>query len=72
MSYAEGGLDWAKWIAAALEEAGYRVRLDAWDVVPGTYTTSGRGDAAPLPRLPVRSLSGGLMGGVTISNPGSC
>lgn len=37
MSCAEDGLPWAEWIAGALEAAGYRARLGAWDVVPGTH-----------------------------------
>ncbi|MCL9793562.1 tetratricopeptide repeat protein [Frankia sp. AgKG'84/4] len=40
MSCAEDGLGWAEWIAATLEDAGLRVRLGAWDVVPGTHRPS--------------------------------
>jgi WD40 repeat protein len=35
VSYAEHDQDWAAWIAWVIEEAGYRVRIKAWDSVAG-------------------------------------
>ncbi|OHV50352.1 TIR domain-containing protein [Pseudofrankia sp. BMG5.36] len=37
VTYAAGDVIWAEWIAWQLEDAGYRVLLEAWDGVPGTY-----------------------------------
>ncbi|CAO5167023.1 Tetratricopeptide repeat/TIR domain-containing protein [Frankia sp. AiPs1] len=39
VSHAPDGREWAAWIAWGLEEAGFRVRLDSWDVVAGTNRT---------------------------------
>jgi len=36
LSYAPADLPWAEWIADALEANGYRIKLEAWHVVPGT------------------------------------
>jgi hypothetical protein len=36
ISYSPVDEGWASWIAWALEEAGYRTVLQAWDFVPGT------------------------------------
>lgn len=35
VSYNKTDKDWAKWIAGTLEENGYTVYLQAWDIVPG-------------------------------------
>ena len=35
VSYNKDNKDWAKWIAGTLEENGYTVYLQAWDIVPG-------------------------------------
>lgn len=35
VSYNKDNKDWAKWIAGTLEENGYTVFLQAWDIVPG-------------------------------------
>ncbi len=35
VSYNKNNKDWAKWIAGTLEENGYTVYLQAWDIVPG-------------------------------------
>jgi len=36
ISYARRDRQWAEWIAWSLEAAGYRVLIQAWDMVPGT------------------------------------
>lgn len=35
ISYVEPDQSWAEWIAWQLEGAGYKVMLDAWDIIPG-------------------------------------
>jgi hypothetical protein len=39
LSYTKGDRAWAEWVAWQLEDAGYRVLLQAWDFVPGTHWT---------------------------------
>lgn len=36
VSYTQADRAWAVWIAWVLEEAGYRVLIQAWDFVPGS------------------------------------
>jgi hypothetical protein len=36
VSYTEEDLEWAEWVAWQLEDAGYSVLFQAWDMVPGT------------------------------------
>ena len=36
VSYTQSDQAWAEWIAWNLEQAGYRVLIQAWDMVPGT------------------------------------
>jgi tetratricopeptide (TPR) repeat protein len=36
VSYTGADRQWAEWISQVLEVAGYRVRVQAWDLVPGT------------------------------------
>ena len=36
VSYNKNDAVWAKWIAGTLERSGYSVRLQAWDIEPGT------------------------------------
>lgn len=36
VSYTRADRSWAEWIAWVLEEAGYTVRIQAWDFLPGT------------------------------------
>jgi hypothetical protein len=40
VSYTRVDLGWAEWIAWQLEDAGYRVFLQAWDFVPGSHWTA--------------------------------
>ena len=35
ISYNKDNKDWAKWIGGTLEENGYSVYLQAWDIAPG-------------------------------------
>lgn len=39
VSYTQADQSWAEWVAWILEEAGYRVLMQAWDFVPGTNWT---------------------------------
>ncbi|EFC82585.1 NB-ARC domain protein [Parafrankia sp. EUN1f] len=39
VSYAESDVQWAEWVAWQVEAIGYRVLLQAWDMVPGTHWT---------------------------------
>ncbi|WP_239342315.1 toll/interleukin-1 receptor domain-containing protein, partial [Frankia sp. CiP3] len=36
LSYAAEDRPWAEWLAWQLEAAGYRVLIEAWDLVPGS------------------------------------
>ena len=36
LSYTQADKAWAEWIAWDLEEAGYKVRVQTWDFVPGS------------------------------------
>jgi hypothetical protein len=40
ISYATADQTWAEWVAWQLEEAGYRVLIQKWDLVPGAQWTS--------------------------------
>src|SRR5215472_19185386 len=39
VSYTQADRAWAEWIAWQLEEDGYRVLIQAWDMVPGSDWT---------------------------------
>jgi len=41
VSYAQADRGWAEWIAWTLEDAGFRVLIQAWDFVPGSNWVSG-------------------------------
>ncbi|MCK9904835.1 toll/interleukin-1 receptor domain-containing protein [Frankia sp. Cpl3] len=41
VSYTQTDRPWAEWIAWTLEEAGYRVLIQAWDLVPGSNWVTG-------------------------------
>ena len=41
VSYTQADRAWAVWVAWVLEEAGYRVLVQAWDFVPGGNWTHG-------------------------------
>ena len=36
VSYTQADRGWAEWVAWQLEQDGYRVLIQAWDMVPGT------------------------------------
>jgi hypothetical protein len=46
VSYTQADQAWAVWAAWALEEAGYRVLIQAWDFVPGSNWIKGMQDGA--------------------------
>ncbi|SQD95023.1 hypothetical protein FMEAI12_2900014 [Parafrankia sp. Ea1.12] len=41
VSYTQTDRPWAEWIAWTLEDAGYRVLIQAWDFVPGSNWVTG-------------------------------
>ncbi|EFC83388.1 toll/interleukin-1 receptor domain-containing protein [Parafrankia sp. EUN1f] len=41
VSYADSDKPWAEWVAWHLEDVGYRVHIEAWDVVAGTHRPAG-------------------------------
>ncbi|MEU4448502.1 FxSxx-COOH system tetratricopeptide repeat protein [Actinosynnema sp. NPDC050801] len=41
VSYTQDDRAWAEWVAWELEEAGYRVLVQAWDMVPGSNWVNG-------------------------------
>lgn len=41
LSYTQADRQWAEWVAWQLEEAGYRVLVQAWDFIPGTNWQAG-------------------------------
>jgi pimeloyl-ACP methyl ester carboxylesterase len=41
ISYSRADLAWAEWVAWQLENAGYRVHFQEWDLVPGTHQMTG-------------------------------
>ncbi|SNQ48130.1 conserved hypothetical protein [Frankia canadensis] len=65
VSCAEDGRGWAKWITATLEEAGYLVRLDAWDVVPGTHLPSWLNEVTQQARRTIAVVSDGYLDSAT-------
>jgi hypothetical protein len=46
VSYTQADQAWAVWVAWVLEEAGYRVLIQAWDFVPGSNWIKGMQDGA--------------------------
>jgi hypothetical protein len=38
VSYTQADLGWAEWVAWELEDAGYRVIVQVWDMAPTTPT----------------------------------
>ncbi len=61
MSCAADGLGWAEWIAGALEGAGHRVTLGAWDEVPGTHRVSWLDGVTQRARRTIAVVSDGYL-----------
>lgn len=57
VSYNKNNKDWAKWIAGTLEENGYTVYLQAWDIVPGDDFISRMNDFLKYSRNYIAVLS---------------
>jgi hypothetical protein len=57
VSYTAVDRAWAEWIAWELEEAGYRVLVQAWDFVPGTHWVTRMNEGAMATRRTVAVLS---------------
>ncbi|WP_433555394.1 TIR domain-containing protein [Pseudonocardia xinjiangensis] len=66
ISYSPADDRWATWIGWTLTEAGFRVRLQAWDFMPGTnfteFTDSGVRNASVVIAVLSRSYSGSRHG----------
>ncbi|WP_308222692.1 tetratricopeptide repeat protein [Frankia sp. AgPm24] len=61
VSCAPDGDDWGQWIAHTLEEAGHRVRLDSWDVVPGMNRIAWLNDSLQHSRHTIAVVSDGYL-----------
>ncbi|MEX5711638.1 TIR domain-containing protein [Parafrankia sp. FMc6] len=57
ISYTAADQGWAEWIAWQLEEANYRVLVQAWDFVPGSHWTSRMGEGIENAQRTVAVLS---------------
>ncbi len=57
ISYTSADRPWAEWIAWTLEEAGYQVRVQAWDFGAGSNFVLAMDDAARVSRRTVAVLS---------------
>lgn len=57
VSYTQADREWAVWIAWILEEAGYRVLVQAWDFVPGSNWVQGMQDGATRATRTIAVLS---------------
>jgi TIR domain-containing protein len=57
VSYTQADREWAVWIAWVLEEAGYRVLVQAWDFVPGGNWVQGMQDGATRATRTIAVLS---------------
>ncbi|MCM3883112.1 TIR domain-containing protein [Frankia sp. R82] len=57
ISYADADRGWAEWIAWTLEEAGYRVLIQAWDFTPGSSWESRLSQGISLSRTVLVILS---------------
>jgi len=64
VSYTQVDREWAEWIAWTLEEAGYRVLVQAWDFVPGTNWVHGMQDGVIRASRTVAVLSTAYAGSV--------
>jgi hypothetical protein len=57
ISYTGVDEEWAAWIAWILEEAGYTVFIQAWDILPGTNFVAEMQDAMTVARRTIAILS---------------
>lgn len=57
VSYTGADRPWAEWIAWQLEEAGYRVIIQAWDFVPGSHWMTRMGDGMQKAERTIAVLS---------------
>jgi tetratricopeptide (TPR) repeat protein len=64
VSYAEVDRGWAEWVAWQLEDAGFRVLVQAWDVVPGVSWVQQMHDAVQEAARTVVVLSPGYLASV--------
>lgn len=64
VSYTQSDLPWAEWIAWQLEEAGFRVLMQAWDFVPGTRWTARIQDGLHRSRHTIAVLSAAYLASV--------
>src|SRR5215813_4318340 len=64
VSYAEVDRVWAEWVAWQLEDAGHRVLIQAWDVVPGVSWVQQMHDGVQRAARTVVVLSPGYLASV--------
>lgn len=57
VSYAQPDRAWAEWIAWTLEEASYRVLIQAWDLVPGSNWVTGMNEGVTRAARTIAVLS---------------
>ncbi|TQM83851.1 tetratricopeptide (TPR) repeat protein [Saccharothrix saharensis] len=58
VSYTQDDRAWAEWVAWELEEAGYRVLVQAWDMVPGSNWVDGMHEGVRGASRTIAVLSG--------------
>ncbi|MBL7488603.1 toll/interleukin-1 receptor domain-containing protein [Frankia sp. AgB1.9] len=58
VSYTQVDRRWAEWIAWELEDAGYQVLLQAWDMVPGSNWTVAIGSSTSSSPPPITWMPG--------------
>ena len=64
VSYTQADRAWAEWIAWQLEGDGYRVLIQAWDMVPGTNWAHRDARRCPAGRRTVAVLSSAYLDSV--------
>lgn len=71
VSYTQADRAWAKWIAWLLEEDGYRVVVQAWDMVAGSNWISRMDQGVARGARTVAVLSPDYLNGAVASGDGS-
>jgi hypothetical protein len=64
ISYTMADQAWAEWTSWQLEEAGYRVLVQAWDFVPGSHWTTGMGEGITHAERTLAIVSRAYLGSV--------
>ncbi|EIV91784.1 tetratricopeptide repeat protein [Frankia sp. QA3] len=61
VSYADDGRTWAEWIAWQLKDAGYRIRVESWDLAPGDNHVAWRHRAVSQARHTIAVVTDGYL-----------